>query len=88
MNTIPSNDLAPRRVVDRVTEREQPDTAADLAASLRPLYPRIAVFERQLSGERVQYYVYRDGRYEPERPDAWWEGRACHASTSRPPRVS
>lgn len=62
-----------RRVVDRVTERNQPDTAADLAASLRPLYPRIAVFERQLSGERAQFYVYRDGRYEPERRDAWWE---------------
>jgi hypothetical protein len=72
VNTIPSNDLVLRRVVDRVTEREQPDTAADLAASLRPLYPKIAVFERQLSGERAQFYVYRDGRYEPERRDEWW----------------
>lgn len=73
VNTIPSHDLVLRRVVDRVTEQDPPETAADLAASLRPLYPRIAVFERQLSGERVQYYVYRDGRYEPERRDAWWE---------------
>ena len=73
MNTIPSNDVVLRRVVDRVTEGDQPDSAADLAQRLRPLYPRIAVFERQLSGERAQFYVYRDGRYEPERGDPWWE---------------
>jgi PAS domain S-box-containing protein len=73
VNTIPSHDLALRRVVDRVTETDQPGTAADLAERLRPLYPKIAVFERQLSGERAQFYVYRDGRYEPERRDGWWE---------------
>ena len=73
VNTIPSNDVVLRRVVDRITQDEQPDTAADLAARLRPLYPKIAVFERQLSGERAQFYVYRDGRYEPERRDEWWE---------------
>ena len=72
VNTIPSHDVVLRRVVDRVTEADQPGTAADLAARLRPLYPRIAVFERQLSGERAQFYVYRDGRYEPERREAWW----------------
>ena len=73
VNTIPSTDVVLRRVVDRVTEGDQPDTAADLAARLRPLYPRIAVFERQLSGERAHFYVYRDGRYEPERRAGWWE---------------
>jgi hypothetical protein len=73
VNTIPSNDVVLRRVVDRVTEGDQPITAAELAGRLRPLYPRVAVFERQLSGERVRYYVYRDGRYEPERGGAWWE---------------
>ena len=72
MNTIPSHDAALRRVVERVTSDWQTDTAADLAARLRPLYPRIAVFERQLSGERAQFYVYRDGRYEPERAPDWW----------------
>jgi PAS domain S-box-containing protein len=76
VNTIPSNDVVLRRVVDRVTAAAQPDTADDLAARLRPLYPRIAVFERQLSGERAQFYVYRDGRYEPERRDHWWERTA------------
>jgi PAS domain S-box-containing protein len=73
VNTIPSNDVVLRRVVDRVTEADQPGTAADLAARLRPLYPRIAVFERQLSGERAQFYVYRAGRYEPEQRGGWWE---------------
>jgi len=75
VNTIPSNDVVLRRVVERVTEGDEPGTAADLAARLRPLYPKIAVFERQLSGERAQFYVYRDGRYEPERRGGWWEQR-------------
>ena len=73
VNTIPSSDVVLRRVVDRATEGDEASTAADLAARLRPLYPRIAVFERQLSGERAQFYVYRDGRYEPERRGGWWE---------------
>ena len=73
VNTIPSHDVVLRRVVDRMTEGDQAQTADALAARLRPLYPKIAVFERQLSGERAQFYVYRDGRYEPEHPDPWWE---------------
>lgn len=79
MNTIPSHDVVLRRVVERLNAEAQPSTADDLAARLRPLYPRIAVFERQLSGERAQFYVYRDGRYEPDRPGAWWEqpGTPC-----------
>jgi PAS domain-containing protein len=85
VNTIPSHDVVLRRVVERVAADQQADTAADLAARLRPLYPRIAVFERQLSGERAQFYVYRDGRYEPDRPGAWWDqpGTPCvRVSTS------
>ena len=73
VNTIPSHDVVLRRVVDRVTEGDHAPTADALAARLRPLYPKVAVFERQLSGERAQFYVYRDGRYEPERGDPWWE---------------
>jgi len=73
VNTIPSSDAAFRRAVERTTSDRAPETPDDLAARLRPLYPRIAVFERQLSGEATQYYVYRDGRFEPDRRDAWWE---------------
>ena len=72
INTIPSHDVVLRRVVDQVTAKAPPSSAADLAERLRPLFPRIAVFERQLSGERPHLYVYRDGRYEPERQDPWW----------------
>lgn len=72
VNTIPSHDAAVRRVVDKVTAETPPGSAAELAERLRPLFPRVAVFERQLSGERPHLYVYRDGRYEPERQDPWW----------------
>ncbi len=73
VNTIPSHDAVLRRVVDRLTELKMPQSAEQLAALLRPLFPRVAVFERQLSGEWPHLYVYRDGRYEPERLDRWWE---------------
>ena len=85
VNTIPSHDVVLRRVVERVQADSPPESADDLAARLRPLYPRIAVFERQLSGERAQYYVYRDGRYEPEHSAAWWQqpGTPCvHVSAT------
>jgi len=79
VNTIPSHDAVLRRVVDRLTRSRAPESAAQLADMLRPLFPRVAVFERQLSGERPLLYVYRDGRYEPERRDRWWEapGAPC-----------
>jgi PAS domain-containing protein len=73
VNTIPSHDAVLRRVVDRLTRTRQPQSAEQLADLLRPLFPRVAVFERQLSGEWPHLYVYRDGRYEPERRDRWWE---------------
>ena len=79
VNTIPSHDAVLRRVVERLTRNRPPESAAHLADMLRPLFPRVAVFERQLSGERPLLYVYRDGRYEPERRDRWWEapGAPC-----------
>jgi hypothetical protein len=73
VNTIPSRDAVLRRVVDRVTTDDPPASADDLATQLRPIYPRVAVFERQLSGERSHLYVYRDGRYEPDDGEAWWK---------------
>lgn len=73
VNTIPSHDAVLRRVVDRLTHTSPPQSAEQLADLLRPLFPRVAVFERQLSGEQPLLYVYRDGRYEPEHADPWWE---------------
>jgi hypothetical protein len=71
VNTIPSHDAVLRRVVERVAGTTSFQSAQQLADLLRPIYPRVAVFERQLSGETPHLYVYRDGRYEPER-GAWW----------------
>lgn len=71
VNTIPSHDAVLRRVVERVAGSEPPESAKQLADMLRPIYPRVAVFERQLSGESPHLYVYRDGRYEPDR-GTWW----------------
>lgn len=68
-----------------MTAAQRADNPEELAARLRPLYPRIAVFERQLSGERTHLYVYRDGRYEPERSGGWWaapDAPCVHLSTS------
>lgn len=73
VNTIPSHDRALRRLVDRITDEDPPETPQELEATLRPMFPRVAVFERQLSGERRLFYVYRDGRYEPEDRERWWE---------------
>lgn len=72
VNTIPSNDAVLRRLVERATATSTPDSPEELTERLRPLYPRVAVFERLISGEQG-LYVYRDGRYEPESPRSWWE---------------
>ena len=71
VNTIPSHDAVLRRVVERIAGTRPFQSAQQLADLLRPIYPRVAVFERQLSGEIPHLYVYRDGRYEPER-GTWW----------------
>ena len=72
VNTIPSNDAVLRRLVDQATATSEPESAQDLTRRLRPLYPRVAVFERLISGDNG-LYVYRDGRYEPDSPRSWWE---------------
>jgi len=84
VNTIPSHDAVLRRVVDELTRTRDAETPEELADLLRPVYPRVAVFERLVSGERQNLYVYRDGRYEPERRDRWWEdpdAPCVHVST-------
>ena len=77
--TIPSSDITFRRVVDRAAGGSV--TPTDLAARLRPLYPRVRVVERQLSGERYIVYVYRDGAFVPPNTEAWWESDGTSAVT-------
>lgn len=72
VSTIPSNDAVLRRLVDRATAASAADSPEELTRRLRPLYPRVAVFRRVISGEQG-LYVYRDGRYEPESSRSWWE---------------
>jgi hypothetical protein len=72
-NTFPSSDGAFRRAVDRVVDRETPASPDDLVDRLRPLYPRVAVFERDLDADRDAYYVFRDGGFSPAAGERWWE---------------
>lgn len=92
LTTIPSDDPVFRRVVDRVAADSGARSPQELAERLRSLFPRVAVFERQLENERG-LYVYRDGRYQRRRSDRWWEepGVACvciSAATGRLTHVS
>jgi len=71
VRAIPSHDPVLRLLVERATATS-PQSPGELTARLRPFFPRVAVFERQISGERG-WYVYRDGRYEPQTPQSWWD---------------
>jgi PAS domain S-box-containing protein len=93
VTTIPSSDGAFRRAVERVATEAGGHAKEELARRLKPVFPRVAVFERSLTGEPPQLYVFRDGRYEADRDDRWWEaeGVACvclSASTGRLTYVS
>ena len=86
VTTFPSSDGAFRRAVERVRVDPGKRVKDELARRLRPLFPRVAVFERQLTGEAPQLYAYRDGRYEAEVDDRWWEAagvaRVCLSVTT------
>jgi hypothetical protein len=73
IDTFPTGDQAFRRAARCLAAGGHPVSAAELAARLRPLFPRVAVFERQLSGEARRFYAYRDGHYEVSRPERWWQ---------------
>ena len=93
VTTFPSSDGAFRRAVELVTARATKSAKDELARRLKPLFPRVAVFERSLAGEPPQLYVFRDGRFEVDLDDRWWEaeGVACvclSASTGRLTYVS
>jgi PAS domain S-box-containing protein len=73
VTTFPSSDGAFRRAVERVSGGARKLAKDELARRLKPLFPRVAIFERELVGEPPQLYVFRDGRYEVAREDRWWE---------------
>lgn len=72
LRTIPSGDTAFREHALGVHRRHAPVRPADLEAILRRMFPRVVVVERQLSGERPTWYVYRDGRWAPPSAISWW----------------
>jgi PAS domain S-box-containing protein len=79
VSTFPSSDRAFRRVVARVGAEAASTSTDEVVRRLRPLFPRVAVFEQHLTGEPPRLYVFRDGRYEITGPERWWEdpGVAC-----------
>lgn len=77
--TIPSTDVTFRRAVDLAIGDAA--TSDDLADRLRPLYPRVQVIERGLSGEPLAVYVYRDGAFVPPDATRWWEASDTAAVT-------
>ena len=79
VSTFPSSDPAFRRVVEHLGADRSSTTTDELTRRLRPLYPRVAIFKQQLTGEPERVYVFRDGRYELDRSERWWEepGVAC-----------
>lgn len=83
---FPSSDGAFRRAVERVHVDGADQAKDELARRLRPLFPRVAVFERELADEPPALYVFRDGRYEAEPDDRWWEAddvaKVCLSATT------
>jgi PAS domain-containing protein len=69
--TIPSSDAAFRTHVTRVT-RAAYDRPEQLEQRLRRVFPRVIVRERNLSGERPAWYVYRDGGWRADAHSEWW----------------
>jgi PAS domain-containing protein len=93
VTTFPSRDGAFRRAVERVDVDATDDAKEELTRRLKPLFPRVAVIDRSLVGEPAQLYVFRDGRYQVDSEDRWWEaeGVACaclSATTGRLTYVS
>ena len=79
VSTFPSSDRAFKRVVDHVGADTTSNSTEEVARRLRPLFPRVAVFEQHLTGEQARLYVFRDGHFELDSGERWWDepGVAC-----------
>ncbi len=72
LRTIPSDDDGFREHVLALAARISPQRPYDLGSRLRRLFPRVFVRERQLSGEPLTWYVYRDGAWSHDADPQWW----------------
>ncbi len=71
--TIPTRDRAFARLVERVVSEAHFETPDDLTGHLRRMLPRVVVRDRGLAGEGTVWYVYRDGRWQDDLSDPWWQ---------------
>jgi hypothetical protein len=69
--TIPSDDVAFRDHVQRLSARYPDGGPAAFEARLRRLFPRVVVRARELSAEPEVWYVYREGAWRPSSVP-WW----------------
>jgi PAS domain-containing protein len=69
--TIPSDDVAFREHVRRLSEGHPDARPHDLERRLRRLFPRVVVQARELAAEPATWYVYRDGAWRPH-AGSWW----------------
>ena len=76
---MPRSDAVFARVASRLAEEAA--TPTDLEARLRTFFPLAVVRERSLSHEPRVLYIYRDGYYIHDRPDAWWRTEAVATVT-------
>lgn len=70
--TVPSSDRAFADFVQRINERNLPESATDLQERLRVVYPRVLVRPRDLAGDYRVWYVYREGRWVDDTALDWW----------------
>jgi PAS domain-containing protein len=84
LTVIPSTDAAFREHVERLVDRHHFAVAADLAARLRRLFPRVVVRPSEVSGQADIWYVYRDGVWRSSADPSWWaEPRSPRVSVNR-----
>jgi hypothetical protein len=72
IHTVPSADRAFRRAVETVVDEPAEQATSAIEERLRAIFPRVAVFERGLSGEQPGVYAYREGHFRTESTDPWW----------------
>lgn len=69
--TIPTNDRAFSRIVDRIFRSTSAATPSALQSRLRRTFPRAVVRARDISGDPA-WYVYRDGGWASALSGPWW----------------
>jgi PAS domain-containing protein len=83
LSIIPSTDAAFREHVERLAARHPFSSAAELAARLQRLFPRVVVRPSEVSGQADTWYVYRDGIWRSSEGRWWEDERTPHVVVSK-----